>query len=142
MPLGTLDRTPPPFFRQGLSALSKLIVCSALAVFLMVADARLDIAHPLRIAVAGLLYPAQWLVLQPIGWSRAAIGYLQGLQTSQSAETRARAQLGMQSQRANQVEQLLLENACATCSRCASASPHRPRWPRCSTTRQIRSAVR
>ena len=111
MPLGTLDRTPPPFFRQGLSALSKLIVCSALAVFLMVADARLDIAHPLRIAVAGLLYPAQWLVLQPIGWSRAAIGYLQGLQTSQSAETRARAQLGMQSQRANQVEQLLLENA-------------------------------
>jgi MreB/Mrl family cell shape determining protein len=31
MPLGTLDREPPPFFRQGPSALSKLAVCSALA---------------------------------------------------------------------------------------------------------------
>ena len=26
MALGTLDRTPPPFFRQGPSALTKLIV--------------------------------------------------------------------------------------------------------------------
>ena len=34
MPLGTLDRTPPPFFRQGPSALTKLIFFSALAVFL------------------------------------------------------------------------------------------------------------
>ena len=24
MPLGTIDRTPPPFFRQGVSALTKL----------------------------------------------------------------------------------------------------------------------
>nr|HET7859675.1 rod shape-determining protein MreC [Caldimonas sp.] len=36
MALGTLDRTPPPFFRQGPSALTKLSFCSALAVFLMV----------------------------------------------------------------------------------------------------------
>ena len=43
MPLGTLDRTPPPFFKQGPSALSKLAVCSALALFLMVADARFRI---------------------------------------------------------------------------------------------------
>ena len=31
MALGTLDRTPPPFFRQGPSALTKLCFCSALA---------------------------------------------------------------------------------------------------------------
>ena len=36
----TLDRTPPPFFRQGPSALTKLSFCSALALLLMVADAR------------------------------------------------------------------------------------------------------
>ena len=35
MPLGTLDRTPPPFFKQGPSALSKLMVFSAIALFLM-----------------------------------------------------------------------------------------------------------
>ncbi|HVR49019.1 MAG TPA: rod shape-determining protein MreC, partial [Pseudorhodoferax sp.] len=40
MPLGTLDRTPPPFFKQGTSALTKLMVFSAVALFLMVADAR------------------------------------------------------------------------------------------------------
>ena len=40
MPLGTLDRTPPPFFRQGPSALTMLSLCAALAVFLMVADTR------------------------------------------------------------------------------------------------------
>ena len=40
MPLGTLDRTPPPFFRQGPTALSKLAFFSALAIFLMVAFQR------------------------------------------------------------------------------------------------------
>ena len=35
MPLGTLDRTPPPFFKQGLSAVSKLLLFSAFAVLLM-----------------------------------------------------------------------------------------------------------
>ena len=48
MPLGTLDSQPPPFFRQGPSALSKLAVYSALALFLMVADTRLRITDPLR----------------------------------------------------------------------------------------------
>ncbi|MBI3157244.1 MAG: rod shape-determining protein MreC, partial [Burkholderiales bacterium] len=50
MPLGTLDRTPPPFFRQGPSALTKLAICAALAVFFMVADARLGVVAPLRSA--------------------------------------------------------------------------------------------
>ena len=66
MPLGTLDRTPPPFFRQGPSALSKLTVFSALALFLMVADTRFKITQPLRIAVATALRPVQWLAMQPI----------------------------------------------------------------------------
>ena len=34
MPLGTLDRTPPPFFKQGYSAFTRLIFFSALALFL------------------------------------------------------------------------------------------------------------
>ena len=46
MPLGTLDRTPPPFFRQGPSARTKLAVCAAMSVFLMAADTRLDLALP------------------------------------------------------------------------------------------------
>ncbi len=110
MPLGTLDRTPPPFFRQGPSALSKLTVCSALALFLMVADARFGVTQPLRAVVASVLYPAQWVALQPVAWVKTAGSYFQSLKTSQSAEEDARQKLGLQSQRANQVEQLLLEN--------------------------------
>ena len=110
MPLGTLDRTPPPFFRQGPSALSKLTVFSALALFLMVADVRFSVTQPVRALLANALYPAQWVVMQPITWAKSAGGYFQSLQSSQHKEMETRRQLNLQSQRAGQVEQLTLEN--------------------------------
>lgn len=111
MPLGTLDRTPPPFFRQGASALSKLLVFSALALFLMVADARFRLAQPLRMAVATVLYPVQWLVMQPVQWVQGGARHFESLQHAQAAEEAAHQKLGQQSRRAAQVEQLTLENA-------------------------------
>lgn len=111
MPLGTLDGTPPPFFRQGPSALSKLIFFSALALFLMVADTRFRVAKPLRVVVATVLYPAQWLALRPVVWAQAGSQYFESLSASQASEAAARRKLGLQSQRANQVEQLALENS-------------------------------
>lgn len=110
MPLGTLDRTPPPFFKQGPSALSKLAVCSALALLLMVADARFRITQPLRAAVAAVLYPVQWLALRPVLAVRFASDYFTSLHEAQSAEEEARRKLILQAQRANQVEQLTAEN--------------------------------
>ncbi len=110
MPLGTLDGTPPPFFRQGPSALSKLGFFSVLALFLMIADARLEIGKPLRVAVAAVLYPVQWLVLRPVLWAQGSGQYLESLQASRAGEAAAQRKLGLQSQRANQVEQLALEN--------------------------------
>ena len=70
MPLGTLDRTPPPFFRQGPSALTKLAVFSALAVFLMAADSRLKYTQPVRAALATVLLPIQRSLLVPVELSR------------------------------------------------------------------------
>lgn len=110
MPLGTLDRTPPPFFRQGPSALSKLTFFSAFALFLMVADTRLQIAQPLRVAVAAVLYPVQWTVMQPVIWTQTGGQYFESLKQAQANEDAAQRQLSLQSQRANQVEQLALEN--------------------------------
>jgi rod shape-determining protein MreC len=110
MPLGTLDSNPPPFFRQGPSALSKLIFFTALAVLLMVADARFYITQPLRNVTATLLYPLQWLMLRPVVWSQSAGQYFQALDDSQSNEAAAQYKLGLQSQRALQVDELLLEN--------------------------------
>lgn len=111
MPLGTLDRTPPPFFKQGPSALSKLMVFSALALFLMVADTRFKLTQPLRAAVGTVLYPVQWVALQPVLALRHAGEYFESLRRAQAIEAQARVQLAAQSQRANQVEQLTLENA-------------------------------
>lgn len=111
MPLGTLDRTPPPFFKQGPSALSKLMVFSALALFLMVADTRFRITQPLRAAVATVLYPVQWVALRPVMAVRGAGEYFTALRSAERGEADARAKLTQQSQRANQVEQLTLENA-------------------------------
>ncbi|MBL0423277.1 rod shape-determining protein MreC [Ramlibacter sp. AW1] len=110
MPLGTLDRTPPPFFKQGPSALSKLMVCSALALFLMVADTRFQIAQPLRSVVATALYPVQWLAMRPVLAVQAAGGYLQSLASAHADRDEALARLAAQSVRASQVEQLTLEN--------------------------------
>ena len=111
MPLGTLDRTPPPFFRQGASALSKLLVFSALSLFLMVADARFNLVGPLRAAVAASLYPLQWLVLQPVHWLRAGVGNFESVKSAQAELARAQLRLNQQSLRAHQVEQLQQENA-------------------------------
>lgn len=87
------------------------MVFSALALFLMVADSRFRIAQPLRVVVAAVLYPVQWLAMRPVVWAQGGAKYFETLTTSQTAEEAARQKLGMQSQRANQVEQLTLENA-------------------------------
>ena len=111
MPLGTLDRTPPPFFRQGASALSKLMVCSALALFLMVADARFKVTQPVRATIATALYPIQMVAIGPVKLIRNASQYFESLQSAQANEAAARVKLTVQSQRASQVEQLAQDNA-------------------------------
>lgn len=110
MPLGTLDRSPPPFFKQGPSALSKLIFFSALSLFLMVADVRFGITQPVRAALSTALYPVQWLALQPVRAVRGVGAYLTGLSQANYSSQQAAKKLALQSLRAGQVEQLQLEN--------------------------------
>jgi rod shape-determining protein MreC len=111
MALGTLDRTPPPFFRQGPSSLTKLSFCSALAVFLMVADARFTITQPIRATVATMLYPLQRALLVPVEAITGGREYLGGLQQAVSAEQTARIQLALLSEQAQRADQLQRENA-------------------------------
>lgn len=110
MPLGTLERSAPPFFKQGPSALSRLAVYSALALFLMVADARFQLTGPLRMAVATALYPIQWAMLKPVELAGRGSGYFQSLQEAQQEVDAARRRMTQMGQRANQAEQLALEN--------------------------------
>jgi len=110
MPLGTLDRRVPSLFRQGPSALSQLAFYSALALFLMVADARFKITEPVRQVVASVLYPVQWLMIQPVALTNEGANYLQSLEQAQAQAREADLRLVKMSQRANLSDELLQEN--------------------------------
>lgn len=110
MAIGTIDRTPPPFFRQGPSALTKLILFSALALFLMVADNRFAVTRQLRAVVATALYYPQQALLVPVQMVTGGSGYLMGLKDALANEEAAKRTLAQQSERSLRVEQLLAEN--------------------------------
>ncbi len=108
--LGTLDRTPPPIFRQGYSALTKLIFFSALSLFLMVTDNKLAVVAPLRSAIATALAPAQRVLLVPVSAARDSSEYLRGLHEAKQGEETAKVALAAQALKSAQAEQLAAEN--------------------------------
>lgn len=110
MPLGTLDRTPPPFFRQGPSALTKLIFFAALAIFLMVADARFKVVTPLRAGLAIVLLPVQRALQVPIEMLSGGADYFQSLRSALQSERQAREQLALQADKVVRAQQLAQEN--------------------------------
>jgi rod shape-determining protein MreC len=110
VPLGTLDRSPPAFFKQGPSAVSKLLFFSALSVLLMVADVRFGVTQPLRATLSVALYPVQWLAMRPQVFMEYTGEYMQERDVAQASERDARQQLLVQARRSGQVEQLALEN--------------------------------
>lgn len=111
MPLETLDRTPPPFFRQGLPALARLGVFSGLALLLMLADARWRVADPLRLALSTALLPLEHAAALPVqAWDHAG-AYFGSLREAQVAEDAARELLVRLVARADQADRLGEENA-------------------------------
>ena len=110
MPYGSLDRTPPPFFKQGPTSLSKLLLLSALAIFLMVSDKRFDIGKIVRISLATVLNPIATTIATPVLAMRDSFKYVDTISAVKISEQEAHKKLLLQSQRANQVEALTLEN--------------------------------
>jgi len=110
VPLGTIDRTPPPFFRQGYSAFTKLVVFAALSVFLMVADTRLQAIATFRATIAAPLAYAQRALLVPVDLVVGGSDYLQGLARAIANEDAARKLLAQQSERAQTAARLEAEN--------------------------------
>ena len=110
MPLGTLDRNPPPFFRQGPSALTKLVFGSALAVFLMAADTRFEVVTLLRATIATALHPVQQVMLVPVELGAVAVEYAQGLAHATEQLEQAQRRLALQAERVARVGPLETEN--------------------------------
>ncbi|MDE1947529.1 MAG: rod shape-determining protein MreC [Burkholderiales bacterium] len=110
MPLGTLDRTPPPFFRQGTPALTKLIFFAALAIFMMVSDARFGLVEPLRSALATALVPLQRVAAVPVEIASGGAGYLEGLEAAHEGELQARRELVLLAEKSARSDALAQEN--------------------------------
>jgi rod shape-determining protein MreC len=111
MPLGTLDRRPPPFFHQGPSALTRLAVFSAVALFLMAADTRFAVTRPLRAGLSMVLLPLERLLELPMQLTHSGGEYVGGLRQAQADLAHAQATLTAQSAKAARVDTLLAENA-------------------------------
>ena len=110
MPLGTLDRRPPPLFHQGPSALTRLMVFSAVALFLMAADTRFAVTRPLRAALAILLLPLERALEMPVQAMHGGGEYFSGLHQAQADLSKSQALLTAQSAKAARVDTLIAEN--------------------------------
>src|SRR3954447_7778948 len=110
MPLGTLDRRPPPLFHQGPSALTRLAVLSAVALFLIVADTRFTLTRPLRAGLAMVLLPIERALQVPVQMSAAGGEYVGGLHAAQADLNKAQLALAAQSAKAARVDALMAEN--------------------------------
>ncbi|KAB0580727.1 rod shape-determining protein MreC [Ideonella dechloratans] len=111
MPLGTLDRNPPPFFHQGPSALSRLLLAAALAIFLMAADHRFALIQPLRNALATGLLPAVRVLGLPVALVGGSADYIGGLDQALARNQALQRQLTAQAEQTSRAERLTQENA-------------------------------
>jgi rod shape-determining protein MreC len=94
----------------GFAPLTKLFFFSALSVLLMFGDKQLQFTKPIRAGLSTLIMPVQWLVLQP-GQVASSVGdYFQNLEQAQKDLQALQLKQLQQSARAQQVEQLLIEN--------------------------------
>ena len=107
---GTLESSPPPFFKQGYSALTKLVFYGALSLFLMMGDSRFNLSQPLRTGLSFVLYPVQWIAMRPNVWWNQIQEMTQDRELAQDSERQTHQKLLQQSLRALQVDQLTLEN--------------------------------
>jgi len=72
-----MEYTPPPFFRQGPSALARLVAFATLSMLLLVLDARFKLLERVRFGVALVLYPMQLTARKPGEGVSAAAAYLE-----------------------------------------------------------------
>ena len=111
MAFQTLERTPPPFFRQGPSAFTRLVFYAALSLLLMAMDARWHLVSPLRQVIATVIEPAVQIARAPGLALGAMAGYFESLRAAQQeadAQRKVNVQLALKAELASQLQ---VENA-------------------------------
>ena len=110
MSLRTLERDAPSSFKHSVSAGTRVLVFSAVALVLMLADARLKITEPLRQAVSAVLFPLQWAVMQPVEWLASGQSYFEDLAQAQNEAVASRQAMTAMMLKAHEAERLHEEN--------------------------------
>jgi rod shape-determining protein MreC len=73
-----MDRSPPPFFRQGVSADVRLAAFAVIAIVLLVLDARFGALGAARQAIGTALFPLQRALLAPRDLTAGVAQHLTG----------------------------------------------------------------
>lgn len=107
MAFATLERSPPPFFRQGPSAAARLVFYAALSLLMMALDARWHLLGPLRQGIDVALTPAVQLARSPLLAWEALARHTESLDEAQRDLARQRQRnllLALQAQRESDLE--------------------------------------
>jgi rod shape-determining protein MreC len=102
--------SPPPLFKQGASARAKVVFFSALAILLLVIDARLHTLVVARKVVATVLYPVQMVAVMPRDALSRMNDYFSSSSTLQTENAKLKRQQTLNATSLQQNAHLLAEN--------------------------------
>jgi rod shape-determining protein MreC len=105
-----MDRSPPPFFRQGPSANARLLFFGLLSLGLLIADARFDALGGLRQGIGNVLYPVQRVLLVPRDSLALASGYVTEITGLRQENAELKRIEALNAKALLQIEQLANEN--------------------------------
>ena len=105
-----MDRSPPPFFKQGTSAHARLLFFALLSIGFMVVDAQMNTLGGLRQGIADLLYPAQRTAQAPRDLLTHSAEYFSDVTQLRAENLELRRVEAMNARALLQIEQLAEEN--------------------------------
>ncbi|MBW6493460.1 MAG: rod shape-determining protein MreC [Burkholderiaceae bacterium] len=105
-----MEYSPPPFFKQGLSANARLAFFALLAIALLVIDARTSMLTTIRQGIGAALYPLQRTVLVPRDTTRILGDYFGGISRLRDERAELARIEAANARTLLQVEQLAAEN--------------------------------
>jgi rod shape-determining protein MreC len=105
-----MDRSPPPFFKQGPSANVRLALFAVLALALLVFDARTQSLAALRQGIGTVLYPLQRALLVPRDTLSAGFDYVGDINRLRTENAELRRLEAANARQLLEVEHLAQEN--------------------------------
>lgn len=97
-------------FQEQPSLLMRVVVLAAVALCLMVLDARLQMTPMIKQTISTVVTPLERAAKKPVDWVKSVHSYFSGVEQARAEEDAARVKLAQGALRAALVEDLVLEN--------------------------------